>query len=174
MSCSTAEQDVPNWREKLGQPMGVTSVPMLRVCPVTVLRRDMHRNAKEGRGQLRPQRTCGASQVLSLFLSKTLINNSELQNAEFLLYSYGIFYHVVAFMTNLNAGVLLWCEELLFRDQAHSLLHCCYFFCLGRVCSHAHVQSFDLKLWRCKARGCWGGLWIAHGQMGLSHSYVWR
>lgn len=154
--------------------MGVTSVPALRVCPVTVLGRGKHRNAKEGRGQLKPQRTRGASQVCLFFWAK-LLNNCKPQNTEFFVYSYGIFYHVVVFMTNLNAGVLLWCQEpFLFRNQAHSLLHCCYFFCLGRVCSHAHVQSFELKLWRCKARGCWGGLWIAHGQMGLSRSYVWR
>lgn len=53
--------------------MGVTSVPVLRVCPVTVLGRDTHRNAKEGRGQLRPQRTCGASQVCLFFWAKLLI-----------------------------------------------------------------------------------------------------
>lgn len=144
---------------------------MLRVCLVTVLGRGTCSSAREVRGQLRhPWSLTG----LCLFLSKTL-NNCKPQNAEILVYSYSIFYRVVAFMTNLNAGVLLWFQEpFLFRDQAHSLLHCGYFFCLGRVCSHAHLWNFVLNLWSCKARGCWGGLWIAHSQMGLSRSYVWR
>lgn len=55
--------------------------------------------------------TRGASQVCVFFWAKLLIINCKPQNAEILVYSYSIFYRVVAFMTNLNAGVLLWFQE---------------------------------------------------------------
>lgn len=145
--CSVARQ---NWASRAGERSWGTTVLVIKSLSCGGFRRRHVRECwVEQRGQQRPQSTHGALQVHVFSWTKLVGNNSKPPNAEFLMYSYSIFRHLVVFVANFSAALLWLQEPFLLRDQVPSLCRCLFFFCLGWT--YADMQSFELKIWAGKS-----------------------
>lgn len=149
--CSVARQ---NWASRTGERSWGTSVLTTKSLSCDGFRkRHVQERWVEQKGQQRPQSTQGASQVHVFFWTKLVGNNYKPQNVQFLMYSYGIFHHLVVFVGNLSAALLWLQEPFLFRDQVcNHATSATFFLSWLNMCTYAKFWTETMR-WKVRAAG---------------------